>query len=55
MSAREVEIVFLMADLSGFAALVPDSADGASARDYVLRAKERLKGSPEAGRGRRSP
>ena len=37
------------------AALVPDSPDGVTARDYVLRAKDRLKGSPEVGRGRRSP
>jgi len=36
------------------AALVPNSPDGVTARDYVLRAQERLRGSQEGPGGRRS-
>lgn len=37
------------------ASLVPNSPDAATARGYVLRAQERLRGQPEPGRPRGSP
>ena len=37
------------------ASLMPDSPDGVTARGYVSRARERLKGSPDAPPAKRSP